>query len=90
VSLDAAAFSETVRVELPEGFAVDELPAPVSVEASFGTYATTVETKAGEVLFGRRQVVRRTILPPEEYAAVRAFYDKIRASEQAPVVLIRK
>jgi len=37
----------------------------------------------------RRLTLRRAVLPPEAYESVRGFFDKIRAAEQAPVVLAR-
>ena len=89
ISLRAGAYSETTTVKLPEGFSLDELPAAVSLEVPFGEYAVSVEAKGPEIVLKRRLTLRRAVLPPEAYESVRGFFDKIRAAEQAPVVLAR-
>ena len=89
ISLRAGAYSETTTVKLPEGFSLDELPAGVSLEVPFGEYAVSVEAKGPEIVLKRRLTLRRAVLPPEAYESVRGFFDKIRAAEQAPVVLAR-
>jgi hypothetical protein len=90
VVLNSHAYTETVRVKLPEGFNVDELPDPVKLEASFGSYASTYEVKDGHLVFTRSLTQRAATIPADQYAAVRTFFERIRAGEQAPVVLARK
>jgi hypothetical protein len=79
-----------VRVKLPEGFNVDELPDPLKLEASFGNYASTYEVKDGHLLFTRTLIQRAATIPANQYTAVRSFFERIRAAEEAPVVLARK
>jgi hypothetical protein len=90
VVLTSNAYSETVRVKLPVGFAVDEMPNAVKLDTAFGSYATTYEVKDGELIFTRKLVQRATTIPVAQYNSVRSFFERIRAAEQAPVVLIRK
>lgn len=90
VVLTANAYSETVRVKLPGGFDVDEMPDAVKLATSFGSYATTYEVKDGQLVFTRKLVQNAATIPVEQYDSVRSFFEKIRAAEQAPVVLARK
>jgi len=90
VVLESQAFSETVRVKLPSGFEVDEVPDAVKLDTEFGTYKTSYEVKNGELVFTRALAQRASTIPVERYQAVRSFYERIRAAEQAPVVLMRK
>jgi hypothetical protein len=90
VVLESHAYSETVHVRLPAGFEVDEMPDPLKIDTSFGTYATTYDVKDGNLVFTRTLVQRATTIPVEEYQKVRTFYERIRAAEQSPVVLARK
>lgn len=90
VMLKSNAFTETVRVQLPEGFEVDETPDPLKIETPFGNYTATYEVKAGQLLFTRSLSIRAATVPVEQYAAVRNFFERIRATEQAPVVLAKK
>jgi transglutaminase-like putative cysteine protease len=89
VVLDSHAYTETVRVKLPEGFNVDEMPDPVKLETSFGNYASTYEVKDGHIIFTRTLTQRAATIPANQYSAVRTFFERIRAAEQSPVVLAR-
>jgi hypothetical protein len=90
VVLGSHAFTETVHVKLPAGFEVDELPDPLKLDTPFGSYKTTYEVKNGELFFTRALAQRAMTIPPDQYQTVRGFYERIRAAEQAPVVLARK
>ena len=89
VVLRANAYSETVKVQLPAGFAVDEVPDPVKLETPFGSYTTSYEVVNGELVFKRHLSQKATTIPAAQYEAVRKFYESIRAAENAPVVLAR-
>jgi uncharacterized protein DUF3857/transglutaminase superfamily protein len=90
VVLDSRSFSETVRVKLPEGFEVDELPDAMKLDASFGSYNTNYQVKNGELVFTRTLAQRAGSIPASQYQTVRSFFERIRAAELAPVVLTRK
>jgi hypothetical protein len=90
VVLTSNAYSETVRVKLPVGFDVDEMPDAVKLDTAFGSYATTYEVKDGHLVFTRKLVQSAATIPVEQYASVRNFFERIRAAEQSPVVLTRK
>jgi len=90
VVLTSNAYSETVKVTLPAGFEVDELPDPVKLDSSFGSYQTSYEVKDGQLLFTRKLMQRAGTIPADQYNTVRSFFEKIRAAEQSPVVLAKK
>ena len=90
VVLESKAFSETVRFKLPAGFAVDELPDAVKLNAEFGDYTATYEVKDGHLVFTRTLVQRATVLPAARYKEARDFFVRVRASEEAPIVLARQ
>ncbi len=90
VVLDALNFSETIRFKLPEGFEVDELPDPLKLDTSFGSYKTTYVVKDGQLTFTRNLTQLAGKIPVAQYQSVRSFFEKIRGAEQAPVVLVRK
>ncbi|HEY2962057.1 MAG TPA: DUF3857 and transglutaminase domain-containing protein [Pyrinomonadaceae bacterium] len=90
VVLRANAYSETVKVQLPAGFAVDEVPDAVKLETPFGSYTTSYEVANGELVFKRQLSQRATTIPAAQYDVVRKFFESIRAAENAPVVLARK
>jgi hypothetical protein len=79
-----------VRIKLPTGFEVDELPDALKLDTAFGNYASTYEVKDGQLVFTRTLTQRATTIPADQYATVRNFYERIRAAEQSPVVLAKK
>lgn len=89
VVLEASALAETARIALPAGFTVDELPAPVALETPFGTYTAETKAETGALVHKRKLVLRRATVPPDQYAALKTFYEKMRAAEESPVVLVR-
>jgi hypothetical protein len=90
VVLASKALNETVRFKLPAGFDVDELPDAVKLDSEFGTYTASYEVKDGQLVFTRSLVQRAATVPVEKYTDVRSFFGRVRASEEAPVVLARK
>jgi Domain of Unknown Function with PDB structure (DUF3857)/Transglutaminase-like superfamily len=90
VVLHAIGFSETVRVQLPAGFVVDELPDPVKLQTAFGSYTTSYEVKNNELVFKRSLSQQATTIAAADYESVRKFFESIRTAENAPVVLARK
>ena len=90
VVLEAAAYNEIVKIKLPAGFEVDELPDAAELNQPFGNYAVTYEVKDGHLVFKRTLVLKAAMISVDQYAAVRSFFERIRAAEQAPVVLAKK
>ena len=85
VVLKSNSYSETVRVKLPAGFVVDELPDAVKFDTPFGSYATSYEAKEGLLVFHRNFVQRSITVPVAQYDSVRNFFASMRAAEQPPV-----
>lgn len=90
VVLDSHAYTESVRVKLPEGFVVDEIPEATKVDAAFGSYSTSYEVKDGTLHFTRNLVVRNSTIPVSDYDKVKRFFSMIYAAEQSPIVLAKK
>jgi hypothetical protein len=88
--LEAEAYSETVRVKLPDGFDVDEIPEGFKLDSEFGTYSAAYEVKDGHLVFTRTLVQRAATIPAARYKEVRDFFGRVLASEESPVVLARK
>jgi hypothetical protein len=90
VVLNPSAYRETLRVKLPPGFIVDELPDSLKREAPFGSYTGSCTKGESEVVFTRNLEIRSAVIPPEQYVEVQEFFQKIADFEQAPVALIRR
>jgi hypothetical protein len=90
VVLRANAYSETVKVQLPAGFTVDEVPDAVKIETPFGSYVTSYEVSNNQLIFKRKLSQHAMTIAPADYETVRKFFESIRAAENAPVVLVKK
>jgi hypothetical protein len=90
VALNSSTMEEEVRVKLPAGFEVDELPDPVNLDAPFGHYGASYQVKDGYLTFKRNLITEGTMIPAENYSSVKTFFERVRAAESAPVVLARK
>jgi hypothetical protein len=90
VVLGANAYRETVRVDLPAGFQVDEKPADVTLEVDFGRYSASWRVEGSTLVFSRSMETRPAIIPVEQYGGVREFYQAVTNAEQAPVVLVKQ
>jgi hypothetical protein len=90
VVLEGHAYLETVRVNLPAEFEVDELPDALKLDTPFGSYSTSYVVKDRQLRFTRALVVRQATIPVADYSKVRGFFERIRSAEQSPVVLVRK
>jgi hypothetical protein len=90
VVLEASQVSDTLRVDVPSGFALDELPQPASIDSPFGRYRLAARQDGGRVVVERSLTLARATVPVSDYAALRAFVDKVRAADTSPVVFVRR
>jgi hypothetical protein len=90
IMLDSSAYAETIRVKLPEGFIVDEMPEADKLETAFGKYLVSYELKDGFLLLNRSLVVNRMTVPAAQYDSVKSFFANVRSAEVSPVVLVKK
>ncbi len=88
--IDSEFYEETVKIKLPMGFIVDEIPESTKLETNFGKYSATYLEKDGYLLFKRSLTLNRTSVPAEKYGTVRDFFGTIHSAEQSPVVLLKK
>jgi hypothetical protein len=88
--IDATTYAESVRIELPSGFTVDELPDSIQVETDFGQYSAKYQVVGKQLIFARSLKLNRTIVPADKYDSVRRFFSGVHAAEQSQVVLMKK
>lgn len=89
VVLDAEALEETVRVKLPAGFKIDELPDPFTASTRYGEIQATWKQDGADLLFERKMEIRAMTVPVSEYSELRKFIGNAIGVEAAPVVLLR-
>jgi hypothetical protein len=90
VVVDADALQESVRIELPAGFKVDELPKAIAIESPFGKYQADWALESGTVVFKRTLEMPAQTVPSAKYAELKKFLDSVAGSAESPVVLLKQ
>jgi hypothetical protein len=77
-------------IELPEGYALDELPDPVSVDMGFAAYTSSSKMDGNTLRYTRTYTVRELTLPAERYGEVQKLAGVIANDEQSSAVFKKK
>ncbi len=90
VKLDADVCRDSVRIKLPAGYKIDEMPDAVHLDSRYGVYQASWQAEGRDLVFEQSTEVRDALVPAAQYAELRAFFEKIAGSQKAPVVLMKK
>jgi hypothetical protein len=78
---------DSIQIQIPAGYEVDELPAPADAEFSFGTYHSRCVAKDGALQYSRTLVVKELSVPVDKLAQLKTFYRIIAGDERSTAVL---
>jgi hypothetical protein len=90
VKLEADLRHDSIKMKLPAGFMLDELPAPAKVESPYGSIEATWAVRNGEIVMEQTLEIRETVVPVSDFAQVRDFFDRVAGVRSAPVILVRQ
>ncbi len=90
VVLQGGESSDSLRLEIPAGFVLDELPQAASIESPFGRYTLSARQDGAQVIVERSLALTRVTVPVGDYAALRAFVEQVRGADTSPVVFVRR
>ena len=74
-------------VKIPAGYAVDDVPDPVSLDVGFATYHSEVKAEGGALHYKREYVLKKLELEPGDYAKLRKLETAITTDENSDAVL---
>ena len=77
-------------IQLPEGYALDELPDPVSIDVGFAAYASASKLDGNSLHYTRTYTVRQLTLPADRYADLQKLAAAIDTDEQNHAVFKKK
>jgi hypothetical protein len=85
----AAASHETdvFEIELPAGFAVDEIPDPVKMDVGFAHYESKTEVQGQVLRYSRDYTVNQLQIPTTEEAQLKRLFSTIYSDERNSAVL---
>jgi len=84
---------DDIVITLPEGLAAEVRPEPRKSDSDFSTFSIVCGEEAPNKLHIQRDfVIKKSFFPVDQYAALKAFYDKVRAvdEEQAVLAAVKK
>jgi hypothetical protein len=74
-------------IELPAGYAIDEIPNPVKLDLGFASYESSSSIKDNVLHYTRTYTIREIALPADKYPDVQKLAGVIAADEQNNAVL---
>jgi hypothetical protein len=93
VRLESRLRQDSVVIQLPAGFAIDEIPEPIAIDSPYGVYHASWKTNSEQnnqsVTFEQSLEIKQTLAAPADYAKVRDFFDKVLGGQGAPVILLK-
>ncbi len=78
---------DDIRIELPAGWQVNNLPQPQNSQSKFAGYRLNVENDKGAVHVGRILRSDVILLEASEYETLRSFYQAVRTGDEQQIVL---
>jgi hypothetical protein len=79
-----------IRIPIPEGYAVEELPPIVAIREAPFTLTMSYGEESGSLTLARRLEIETARVSVEDYAKLRDFYKKVQEADNRPVVLKKK
>ena len=89
VRVAAALRSDSIRIKVPPGFQIDEIPPPRKLESPYGKLSASWNLKDGELIMEQTLEISDTVTPAAEFPKVRDFFDLVAGVQTAPVVFVR-
>lgn len=89
IVLNGRLYRKQVYVKLPEGFSVDELPAPLKQETEFARFSIAFRQEAGQLIVDEELRTEAVTLPASEYARVKKFFDNVTGANNQDAVLAK-
>jgi hypothetical protein len=80
-------WKDEFSVKIPPGYAVDDVPDPVNVDAGFATYRSEVKAEGGVLDYRRELVLKQVTLPAGDYAELMKLNAAITTDENSDAVL---
>ena len=80
---------DSYDIEIPKGYAVDDIPDPAKIDVGFASYQSKFEVDGTKLHYWREYIVRDLSVPPEKFGDWVRLQGVIGADETAAAVLKR-
>ena len=89
ILLRARVYREHVRIQLPPGFTVDEMPEPFRAETEFAKLSMTFKSEAGQFVMEEDLRTEAVTLSPDQFVKVKKFFDDFHGADNQKAVLVK-
>ena len=69
--------TDSIRIQLPEGYVIEGLPKPLDVKSKFGSFHSGIQVKDKEIYITHRLFMHKGVYSPDEYAAFIDFRKQV-------------
>ena len=89
VVLSSGLYRKTVHIKLPDGFTVDEPPVPASYDTDFAKFSLAFKQEPGMLVVTEELRTEAVTIPPDQFTAVKKFFDNCRGADLQKTVLVK-
>jgi hypothetical protein len=82
--------TDSYTIQLPQGYTIDELPAPVKLDVGFAAYESASTLEGNTLHYTSTYTVRQVTLPADKYPDLQKLAGVIDADEQNSTILSKK
>ena len=89
IILRAQSYRKEVRLKIPDGFQVDEMPSPLSSQSDFGSFKIDFKQEGNTLVLTEALQVEPLTVAADQYGSVKRFFDQFNGGDQQQAVLIK-
>ena len=79
--------TDSIRIQLPEGYVIEGLPKPLDVKSKFGSFHSGIQVKDKEIYITHRLFMHKGFYSPDEYAAFIDFRKQVAGQYGGKIIL---
>lgn len=79
--------NERYTIEIPEGYDVEQLPAPVDIDIGAARYQATFSRQDRRIIYERRLMVNAINFTADQYSTIKEFFDRTHQADRAVISL---
>jgi hypothetical protein len=92
INRQASQTRSVTTITIPDGFVVEELPEPLSLEGPLAVFRSRAEKSADgrSVTVTVERVTQAGSIPIADYGKLRAYYDRMIEAQEEQMIVVRK
>lgn len=89
IILRGGVYRKHVRLKLPPGFKIDEMPDAAHLQEDFARFSISFRQEGDELMVEEELTTEPVTLPAEDYRRVKKFFDQFDGADQQRAVLVK-